>query len=85
MNWLIVYLIIINAGSFLIMLADKNKAHRRQWRIPERTLLGLAAIGGSLGTWLAMLLFRHKTLHARFRYGVPAMLAVQTALLIWLL
>lgn len=85
MNWLIVYLIIINAGSFLIMLADKNKARRRQWRIPERTLLGLAAIGGSLGTWLAMLLFRHKTLHARFRCGVPAMLAVQTALLIWLL
>lgn len=76
MEFLILYLLIINAASFLLMLADKRKARKKAWRIPESTLLGLAALGGSFGTMVAMRLFRHKTLHLKFSLGVPIMLAV---------
>lgn len=77
-----IYLVIINAASFLVMLADKRKAIKNRRRIPERTLLGLCALGGSLGGLAAMRLFRHKTLHLRFSIGIPVMLAVHTVLLV---
>ena len=77
MKYLYLYLCIINAASFLFMLADKIKAKKNRWRVPERTLLALCAIGGSLGGYLGMQLFRHKTKHPKFSIGIPIMLAVQ--------
>ena len=84
MDILIYYLLIINALAFLLMLADKRKAVKKAWRVPEATLLGIAAIGGSLGAILGMRLFRHKTLHLKFSVGLPLMLAVHILLLILL-
>lgn len=81
---IIAYLVLVNAAAFILMLADKQKARRSVWRIPEGTLLGVAAIGGSLGAVIGMHLFRHKTRHLKFRLGLPLMLAVQICLLILL-
>lgn len=80
MKLLWAYLILINALSFLFMLADKRRARKKLWRIPEATLMGLAAIGGSLGALLGMYLFRHKTRHPKFTVGIPAILLLQLAL-----
>ena len=85
MQILIIYLVIINAAALLLMLADKIKAKKKAWRIPERTLLLTAAFGGSLGAFLGMELFRHKTKHMAFALGIPAMLAVHIFLLVILL
>ena len=84
MKPLLLYLLLINALSFALMLADKKKAVKNHWRIPERTLLAIAAIGGSLGAIVAMHMFRHKTKHPRFFIGLPCMLAVHIILLILL-
>lgn len=67
-------LIVINIVAFLMYGIDKSKAKRGAWRIPEATLLGIAFFGGSVGAFLGMRMFRHKTKHARFVIGVPAML-----------
>ncbi len=85
MDYLILYLFIINAVSFLLMLTDKRRAIKNRWRIPEATLLFTAAIGGSLGGLLAMKLFRHKTRHQKFSLGLPLLLALHTILLIYAL
>ncbi len=85
MKPLLVYLILINAAAFLLMRADKQKARKKQWRIPERVLLGVCLLGGSLGGCLSMRLYRHKTKHAAFAIGIPVMLAVQIILLVLLL
>jgi len=85
MDILIIYLLIINALGFLLMLIDKHKAIKKAWRIPEATLLGIAAIGGSLGALLGMRLFRHKTQHPRFSIGLPVILAAHILLPIWIL
>ena len=84
MKALVPYLVIINAAALLFMLVDKVKAKRTLWRIPERTLLSLCALGGSLGGLLGMKLFRHKTLHLRFSIGIPVMLAVHVVILVFL-
>ena len=88
MKFLLWYLLIINALGFALMLADKLKAKKKKWRIPEKTLLGVAAIGGSIGSLLGMYAFRHKTKHPKFTIGVPVILALQvvsaTILVIWL-
>ena len=82
---LVYYLITINVLTFIVYGVDKWKAHRGRWRVPEATLLGLTALGGSVGAWLAMQLFRHKTQKKKFRYGVPAILVLQlVALLLFL-
>lgn len=80
----LLYLIIVNAAAFLLMLADKLKAKRGAWRIPEATLMGIAAIGGSVGSLAGMYLFRHKTKHIKFTLGIPVILIGQIALVIWL-
>lgn len=85
MPYLAAYLLIINAAAFLFMLADKIKAKRKAWRIPEATLLWLAALGGSLGATMAMRLFRHKTQHPKFALGLPLLLLTHILLLIFLL
>ena len=76
----LLYLIIINAAGFLLMLADKRKARRGAWRIPEATLIGTAALGGSIGVLAGMYLVRHKTRHLKFTLGVPFILIVQFVL-----
>ena len=80
MKYLYYYLIIINAVAFLLMLADKQKARKHRWRIPEATLMGCAALGGSIGALAGMYLFRHKTKHPKFTLGIPAILLIQLAL-----
>lgn len=74
---ILLYLLIINAVSFLLMLVDKQKARKKLWRIPESTLLLSAAIGGSIGALAGMYTFRHKTKHMKFTLGVPAILVGQ--------
>lgn len=82
---LVVYLLIINALGFLLMLADKRKAKKKAWRTPEATLIGVAAIGGSIGSLLGMYTFRHKTKHPKFYIGIPVILVVQVVLAIVLM
>ena len=79
------YLLIINAISFVLMLGDKRMAQKKLWRIPEATLMAVAAIGGSIGSLAGMYTFRHKTRHLKFTLGIPAILIGQIALLILLL
>lgn len=76
------YLLIINAVSFLLMRSDKQKAIRKQWRIPESVLIGTAILGGSLGTMLGMYIFRHKTRKPLFHAGIPLLFMVQSFLII---
>ena len=85
MKPLLVYLILINAVSFLLMLLDKWKARKMRWRIPEATLLGAALLGGSVGSLAGMYLVRHKTKHIKFTLGIPVILAVQVVILVLLL
>lgn len=77
---LLVYLLIINAVGFLFMFIDKQKAKKKKWRIPEATLMGIAAMGGSIGCLMGMYTFRHKTLHKKFTIGIPAILILQIGL-----
>lgn len=74
---LLAYLFLINAAGFVLMLIDKWKAKKNKWRIPERTLMTVAAAGGSLGSLLGMYTFRHKTQHPKFTIGIPVILALQ--------
>ena len=80
---LCLYLLIINAISLVLMLADKRSAQQNLWRIPEKTLFTAALFGGSLGSILGMYLFRHKTRHWYFVVGMPAILLAQIALLFY--
>lgn len=84
-NLILIYLAVITVVTFLVYGIDKWKAQHKRWRIPESVLLGLAAIGGSVGAWLGMKVWRHKTQHKKFQYGVPAILAAQVAVVVWLL
>ncbi|MBR3973203.1 MAG: DUF1294 domain-containing protein [Oscillospiraceae bacterium] len=77
LQYLLLYLLIINAAGFLLMLADKQKAKRGAWRIPEATLMWVAALGGSIGSLAGMYTFRHKTKHPKFTIGIPVILAIQ--------
>ncbi len=77
MKLLILYLVIINALSFALMLADKRRAQKKRWRIRESTLLAVAALGGSVGSLIGMYTVRHKTKHLKFTLGIPLILAVQ--------
>ena len=82
---ILLYLLIVNALGFLLMLVDKRKAQKNLWRIPESTLLLIAAIGGSIGSLAGMYKFRHKTKHLKFILGIPAILAAQIAVAFLLL
>ena len=85
MKYFFLYLLLINAAAFLLMLVDKIKAKKNRWRIPERTLIGSAVLGGSIGALLGMYTFRHKTKHLKFTLGVPAILIAQIALAVFLI
>ena len=80
MKLVLIYLLIINAAGFLLMRIDKGKARKNRWRIPEATLMGIAAVGGSVGVLIGMYTFRHKTKHAKFYIGVPLLLILQIGL-----
>ncbi|MBE5952033.1 MAG: DUF1294 domain-containing protein [Lachnospiraceae bacterium] len=83
MKILAIYLVVINLAGVYVMWADKRKAKKEQWRIPEKTLFLVALLGGCLGTTLGMYLFRHKTKHWYFKYGMPAILVIEAALLVY--
>ena len=85
MKYLWIYLFLINAVGFAFMLTDKAKARKGAWRIPEATLMGIAAIGGSLGSLIGMYTVRHKTKHPKFTIGIPALFAVHIVILVLLL
>ena len=94
----LIYLAVINVVTFFVYGIDKwrstsgrllptgrKKAKKSKWRIRETALLGLAVLGGSIGAWLGMKVWHHKTLHKKFKYGVPAIIIVQLALIGYIL
>ena len=85
MHLLFIYLAIINAISFLLMLVDKYKAKKNLWRIPESTLMTVAIIGGSIVSLAGMYTVRHKTKYLKFTVGIPVILVLQIASVIWFL
>ena len=79
----LIYLVVINVVTFFMYGIDKWKAKKSKWRIRETALLGLAVLGGSIGAWFGMKVWHHKTQRMKFRYGVPLILIIQIALLIF--
>ena len=79
------YVLILNFVTMLVYGIDKFKAKKGNWRIPESTLLLLAVLGGSIGAWLGMRVWRHKTQHKKFKYGIPVIFILQVALCFYLL
>ena len=84
MSCLAYYLLAINVVAFIMYGIDKYKAKKAKWRIPEATLLLLAVLGGSIGAWMGMKVWHHKTKHKKFKYGIPAILLIQIALMTYL-
>ena len=85
MNIILYYLLAVNIATFFLYGIDKYKARKGRWRISEATLLMMAVIGGSIGAWSGMRLWHHKTMHKKFRYGIPMIIIVQVALAVYLL
>lgn len=79
------YLIIINAAGFILMLRDKRAAQKSAWRIPEARLMSIALSGGCFGIYAGMILFRHKTKHPKFSIGVPLIMVLYIMLFVFLL
>ena len=87
MNWtyiIIGYLVLANVVTFFTYGIDKCKAKKEKWRISEATLLLTAVFGGSIGAWLGMKAFHHKTMHKKFYIGVPTIIILQMMLAVWL-
>ena len=84
MSCLAYYLLAINAVAFIMYGIDKYKAKKAKWRISEATLLLLPVLGGSIGAWMGMKVWHHKTMHKKFKYGIPAILLIQIALIAYL-
>ena len=78
---LLIYLAVINVATFITFGIDKLKAKHAKWRINETQLLALAVLGGSIGAWLGMQVWHHKTKHKKFKYGIPAIIIVQLAII----
>ena len=78
------YLLAINIVSLFLYGIDKYKAKKNKWRISEATLLMMAVIGGSIGAWVGMRLWHHKTMHKKFKYGIPVIIIMQIALVVYL-
>ena len=85
MNIILGYLLAVNITSFLLYGIDKYKAKKGRWRISEATLLLMAVIGGSIGAWGGMRIWHHKTMHKKFKYGIPIIIILQVALAVYLL
>ena len=82
--YILYYLIAINVITFLTYGIDKLKAKKGKWRIPESTLLLLAIIGGSIGAWLGIKVWHHKTLHKKFKYCIPLIVIAQIAIIFYI-
>lgn len=80
-NALLYYLIVINILTFAVYGIDKWKARKAMWRVREASLLMLAVLGGSIGAWLGMKVWHHKTQHKKFRYGIPAIIIIQLVII----
>ena len=85
MNIILGCLLAVNITSFLLYGIDKYKAKKGRWRISEATLLLMAVIGGSIGAWVGMRIWHHKTMHKKFKYGIPIIIILQVALAVYLL
>lgn len=85
MNIILGYLLAINIATFFLYGIDKYKAKKGRWRISEATLLMMAVIGGCIGAWAGMRLWHHKTMHKKFKYGIPIIIIIQVALAVYLL
>lgn len=81
---IVCYVSLVNVIGFFLMGLDKWKAKNRQWRVSERTLFGIAIVGGSLGCWLGMYTFHHKTKHWYFVVGMPLIFVVQALSILFL-
>lgn len=81
---IVTYAVLINVIAFGVYGLDKYKAKAGSWRTPEKTLLLLAAVGGSIGALLGMKVFHHKTMHKKFYIGVPLILVLQLLLIGWI-
>ena len=81
----LIYLAVINVVTFFMFGIDKWKAKKSKWRVRETALLGLAVLGGSIGAWLGMKVWHHKTLHKKFKYGIPAIIIIQLVLSVYLI
>lgn len=82
---LTIYLVTINVATFFVYGIDKWKAKQSMWRVRETAQMLLALLGGSIGAWLGMKVWHHKTLHKKFRYGIPLIIIVQLAVLVWIM
>ena len=85
MNIILGYLLAVNIATVFLYGIDKYKAKKGRWRISEATLLVMAVIGGSIGAWAGMRLWHHKTMHKKFKYGIPIIIILQVALAVYLL
>ncbi len=85
MNIILGYLLAVNIATFFLYGIDKYKAKKGRWRISEATLLMMAVIGGCIGAWAGMRLWHHKTMHKKFKYGIPIIIIIQVALAVYLL
>ena len=83
-NIILCYAFFINALAMIVFGIDKRRAKRHKWRIPEKTLLLLACVGGSAGALCGMYMFRHKTLRKKFFIGLPMILVAQVLLIFYL-
>ena len=81
---IVAYFIVMNITGLLVMYLDKHKARKHKWRIPEKTLFIVSLLGGSIGTWSGMYIFRHKTKHWYFVVGMPLILILQTGLYVFI-
>lgn len=81
----VTFLLVINIVAFFAFGTDKWKAKKGKWRIPESTLMLLALVGGSIGAWCGMRVWHHKTMHTKFRYGLPAIFIAQVIVLFYFL
>ena len=83
-QYVIYYLLAVNALTFLLYGMDKYQAKKGRWRKSEATLLMMAVIGGSIGAWAGMHIWHHKTMHKKFNYGIPVISIMQIALVVYL-
>ena len=85
LSYIGIYLLVMNLAGFVFMAVDKSKARRNKWRIPEATLFLFAIFGGSLGCFLGMRVFRHKTQKPRFYIGIPVIMGIQVLIVLYLI
>ena len=84
MNIILYYLLAVNIATFFLYGIDKYKARKGRWRISEATLLMMAVIGGSIGAWSGMRRWHHKTMHKKFKYGIPIIIILQVTIAVYL-